>query len=833
MAFEGYRHLFASIPGDGAPGFQTAAAAAELGDGVVRELEKRVGSFRLAGRQGERSRQVLRYDDEGKYTLLTTFTLLGTGPDGRPGNYLAESLLVPNTWLAGLDWDFAAAIDAVEWWGPEALDRFPTPRRDLPSEALPEPRLQELSRLAGLVAAGDHFDRLLLALVRAVQGRERLRVVEADTARPPALDELVALLPLAVPPVCRRQPASAGALALTLRTRGPVQGMTEVALAGLAAADRSDADERGVLVVDLGGQLPTEDIVDVEAYDYADWAGQAIRGERWEELERLYAAADEVGEGQVFRRFRDLLRRLEAAPAAARDRQLAAGGVGASGGVGAIEAGEPERTTALPRATHAPKARPAAGPVPGRKKAPAATPEAVAAPPIASAPATGADSPWEEHRHETARRRVAEGAAAEAHDGYREEIDELARVLRQENEEARQKLQGMLEEGRQRAAAELEQALAAWSPELQKTLEAERARLLAEIKGTGLAAQKQLLATADEFLDKVRQGDPTVAEWTRQTAREVAEQQEALAAPEGEKPRRGTFAWFRQNPRRRRWAAVAGAVLLAPLLVLAGWMARGWFGGSGTEEPPAVTEEQLLERLQQGPAAAALLSRAAEDEDLAGSAASLGAALLLEDFDPGEPTRCVLLQSVLLRDADAQVGDGFAVDGDCQGGTWNALSRAITDDGCCERLPADPPPERRVACYLAGALALGDDERCDGDDPWTAERDWSAEEASRFLDLLAEAREIATPEARRHLPAAESLDVRTDTALDRVRSLAPSEAEARELLDLARALVGEGEAPLEEIEALLAESPAAAPLPEEAGTPTDDTTTDDTSTDTR
>ncbi|HEX2163436.1 MAG TPA: hypothetical protein VHM02_05765, partial [Thermoanaerobaculia bacterium] len=90
-----YRHLLTAARG----GFQTVAAAAGLPAALVAQLEQEVGSFALPdGDGGHPSLQLRRWDDD--FHLLTRFAPRDGGGDGRRGNYLAESLLVPTAWLA-------------------------------------------------------------------------------------------------------------------------------------------------------------------------------------------------------------------------------------------------------------------------------------------------------------------------------------------------------------------------------------------------------------------------------------------------------------------------------------------------------------------------------------------------------------------------------------------------------------------------------------------------------------------------------------------------------------------------------------------------------------
>ena len=743
-AFQGYRHLFTSAParGEAGAGFRTVAAAAEL-DAVRGELERKVGRFRRTEpADGPPTRQLLHWDREGEFCLLSAFTPLGEGPDGRSGNYLAESVLVPSAWLAGLDWDPAAAFASVDWRGPGVLDELDEGRA-LPPEELPAPAPAALDRLARLAedVRGEALDRLLLGTVRAAGGRERLVVVEADERRPEVLDRVVALLPLALPPACRRAPG-APAVPLELRTRGPAEGMPDVHVAGVAAGDRDAADRDGRWVVDLAGALPVDEIVDPEGYEYVEWLKGVVSGGRWDELARLYAVADEVPAGEIFRRF-PTLRERAARPGPAATRPA---------GSRTAEAPPPKPSTAR---TDAPAGR-----------------EAEEPPPAAAA------APLPARRERWAGRRGLEAVAASGHEAYREELDEVVALLRAENE---------------RALAELRETLEGWRPDLVAGFAEERERLraalAAELEREAVAVEARLYDGAGRLLAQVREeGDALLADMRRELAARGVPA--AGARPAIARWLREGAAAFRR-PRARPWLW-GGAGLLVVLLAAGLWW---WWQGraetaadgrTGAEvvAAPSPSEAPLLERLDDPELAAALLARAATRAETAERAAVTALALRLNEGGLAEETRCLLLQAAV-RDAPATL---LTVDGDCGPRTASALSAAV-EDACCAGLTAVPTADSpRAACHLARRLGLPDAAACEGADPFRAGREWSGEEAERALALVRAARRAAGAggTALAELDLGESPDVLTGL---HGRDVSPHEAGL--LLALARAVAGE------------------------------------------
>src|SRR6185436_9645965 len=122
-----YRHVFTSAPDNfpGGGGFRTVAYAAAL-RGMVSPIESLVESYKT--REGEASCRQFVSLAQGKAYALTTFTPLADSPDGRIGNFWAETQVVPSDWLEEAGWEAAAAFDALSWLGPRNLGDLP---RDL------------------------------------------------------------------------------------------------------------------------------------------------------------------------------------------------------------------------------------------------------------------------------------------------------------------------------------------------------------------------------------------------------------------------------------------------------------------------------------------------------------------------------------------------------------------------------------------------------------------------------------------------------------------------------------------------------------------------------
>ncbi|HUO87436.1 MAG TPA: hypothetical protein VM617_08580, partial [Thermoanaerobaculia bacterium] len=490
-----HRHLLTSAAGGplGGPGFQTIAAAGTLGAELVEQLEGYVGFFALpAGDSGHPVLQLRRWDDN--FQLLTRYLATGDGGDGRTGNYLAESLLVPTAWLAESGWDVAAAFAAVDWWGAERSAELAGEERSLAEEELPALAAGDLARLTGLAerAPGELLAHLLLALVGWASRGERLVVVEAHPERPADLEAVISLLPLALPPSCRFARRGGRWRGIELRTRGPARGMAEVDLAGVAAGDLDAAETEGGTVLDLGGRLPLDDRPDLEGYDYAQWAVSAIREGRWREIEEIYARAAEVPPDELFRRFAELRRGWQD---------------------GGGEGGATRPATAVAGGTPTP---------PRRRKE---TPRPVAPSPAApdhELPGDALPGVAAERRERWQGRRNLEAAAARGHDAWRGEVAALVGALEEENRRALEDLRGELDEVGERLLERLRSEREALLEETRRAFEAE-----------AIEAQKRLHRDLERGLAQVREeGD----ELLRQMRRDAGRRERRLATSEGAGP---------------------------------------------------------------------------------------------------------------------------------------------------------------------------------------------------------------------------------------------------------------------------------------------------------
>ena len=112
----GYRHLYTAGEGGtrGSAGFQTVAYSAALHDDLDR-LEQHVAGFRPPWREGQADDEVARVDllaDRPDVTAVTRFSPAPPGASGRPGNYLADTLLVPTAWSRRFEGDLDTLLTA-------------------------------------------------------------------------------------------------------------------------------------------------------------------------------------------------------------------------------------------------------------------------------------------------------------------------------------------------------------------------------------------------------------------------------------------------------------------------------------------------------------------------------------------------------------------------------------------------------------------------------------------------------------------------------------------------------------------------------------------------
>jgi hypothetical protein len=286
---EGFRHLYTVAPapsedGGGSPAFRTVALSAPL-EAVRAELEEIVGAY-TSPADRRISRQAVRMYDEN-YAALTTTTPLDGGPDGRRGNYLAETFVVPSAWLREADDDLAAAFAALPWSDARAVDLHADGLRSLGAgQALPRLVPGPLSRLVLLRERVPEtmLAPLLAAVARAALGHRPLAVAEGPAG---GVDRLIPLLPLVLPSEARR--------ALQLRTWSPPGESPAVDLVGVPADARSAAERTGGDVIDLStAAAPETD--DDPAGRFGRWAAEAVATGDWQ---ALATAHERAGDGSL------------------------------------------------------------------------------------------------------------------------------------------------------------------------------------------------------------------------------------------------------------------------------------------------------------------------------------------------------------------------------------------------------------------------------------------------------------------------------------------------------------------------------------------------------
>ncbi len=287
------RHLFTAVAatGRGKGGFRTVAHSPEL-SGLVDAIEGLVDGYKAADAGTPACRQLLPVPGRrGQIYAFTVFTPTGPTPDGRDGNYWAETLIVPADWLAAGGWDTATAFDSLEWWGPQDAAKV---AKGFPAVVLPTLEPGPLDRLERLVEVvpEDHLFPLLLAVIQQARGLRKIRLLEKSGADPKDLEDVVSLLPLIVPPALRTYREDDGRRCLTWRTRSPRGAMAPATdLTGFPAfaADDLEREGRGSAVIDLGGRVLPPSLRGRFGEGYARWLHRTLRQGNWSELEALYA----------------------------------------------------------------------------------------------------------------------------------------------------------------------------------------------------------------------------------------------------------------------------------------------------------------------------------------------------------------------------------------------------------------------------------------------------------------------------------------------------------------------------------------------------------------
>jgi hypothetical protein len=786
----GYRHLFtvAAEGSRGRPGFQTIACAAPI-EPVIDELEELVGGFRSPDPGDRRpSRQAVRMYDAGFYAF-STLSPLDESPDGRAGNYWAETFVVPAGWLEEGGWDLDGAFARLPWRGPEGPGRhagWPHSLGD--GEPLPPPEPGSLDRLEELrqgVPEPLLFD-LVLGVVQLTRLRRTLHLVEAPgagggTAAAP-VDGLVPLLPLLLPPGARQFQAAEGRRTFQLRTWTQPGETPPVDLAGLPAAALPAAEAADGRWLDLSGRRRPEPSRETFGHEYARWLAETLAEGRWEEIEGLYErqGRDPESARELLQSFRPPAPGRSAAPADA-EPAVPAGGPAGPGRASALEERGQEWLTraALDEMLGAQRER-------LREQVQAAA-DAMAADREAAVAALAklVEGQGKRIQAELAAETVRlEKAAAGP-------LDRLERLKR----EIGQQVEGL---GKQ---------VEAECNRLERLLEAQRSKLIsaleAERNAWAGAIEEEVLATAQRA---VRQALGKVRVDTVEGAHGVEVRiVHAEAEPEAVKKRqegrsawvetRGfgakAVSWLRGQPGDRpawRWLVPVG-LLLAALAGLSVYAGLPWdpLGRRLEEKPvrsddPAVEETaaELRTRLLQDGLAARLLARAADEEQAAGGAAALFLDLLMDSARaaPPEPVRLVLAQSAL----------GIGVDGVPGPGTTRALAAGAGEVGC-----GDVAEDERLSCYLSATFGFEPAPGSPGrPDPFTGATEWGSEQAEKLLDLV----RVSRNSVRENPQLVAALD-RYDLAATTDRSqragdilgIEIDEGEAARLLGLARAVV--------------------------------------------
>ncbi|HYU36250.1 MAG TPA: hypothetical protein VEW48_29170 [Thermoanaerobaculia bacterium] len=677
------------------------ACAAALRDMVPQvTLEFLVESYKNQEGGGASCRQFVPLARGAKAYALTVFTSLDDSPDGRTGNFWAETQVVPIDWLEQAGWDAAAAFDALSWLGPRDLGRLPRNLEPEPLAPLEPGPVERLARLGELVPS-DCLETLLHAVAQQSRGLRPLRLLEAQGKPASHLEEVVMLLPLTVPPTSRRYRDDDQYRCLTLRTRCPVGGMvfrTDVTGYPAAAADGLELSDG--FVIDLAGRLRPTSTDDRFGRDYAHWLWGMIQQGDWDRLARLYQQAVNFPGGVFFAQYRSLV------DAPSRSRVATA-----------AEVPEP----------------PAAAP----KRAAESGPGVVEAPATAVAPAAAAleeltITPVQDWQRDSAARDELEGALWKLRENHRSQIEELVGKIGKD------------------FAADVDKANARLVKEiagLREGLDTKLKEFDKELKKVEKKAGKrspQQSASVGRGRDS-SSVEARLAEMERDLA-EVAERLVGLEEAGGVRRRRSLremLVLSRDWLRERLWIAwgAAIAIVMAVLLTLA----LRWGADKVTPELVAPTElqarkastEALLKRAQEGKTAARLLESATLREDVAPRAHAVTLAIALSHgLQIGDELDCALLQAAL------REGTAVPVLGICGQKTIDALVAAPKAE-CCQKFQTTPIDEKKLRnCFVTDQLQLAlpgpgkQVEACGGESPWRKGRSWTEEESSHALALF-------------------------------------------------------------------------------------------------
>lgn len=772
----GLRHIYTAVEkGRGQKsGFRTVAHSEHLRQ-MVPSIQSLVDGFSAPDGNEPRCRQLLKVPESSAYAL-STFTALGPMPDGRPGNYWAETIMVPDVWLERAGWDTAAAFAALEWLGPQAHLESP---EELDPVALPDLEPGSLDRLA-ILSESVHEDRLvplLRAVVQQSTGLKPLRILATLKTPQEALEKVVMYLPLLVHPALRTYMEGSKLRCLTLRTWSPPEPMTPAAdLTGfpIIAADRLAME--GSDVIDLGGLVRAPAVRNRAGEAYVSWLKQVIQQERWDELEAAYQE--------------DMPARLEAWYASFQQRLSSAPAASA----GSQQQDPPPQVQ--PPATEAP--------------AEAAEGAAVDAGAAGTAPERAVEELYVEARPSprAVRERIgevrdeAEGEAwqiLEAHRGdFQARLDEYQASMKEAMEEAARALDAV--NTAHVARVREDAAAASRARSRQDTLESTFGRRLDKLESNLEDLRRHIAQLSQQAPLPTTHGDLPETGVAIQASDSWRQREFFGSWPGWVKGRLGGLFSAREaeSVQKIRWGHVlltkaVPAVVLTLLVFFAihrfliGRLASdpvpdGPVAESVSEKKREARRQKLLEELQKRKNAAALLASVKDSESYAERANRLTLMVTLGQFQITRAGKVALLQKAL----------GVGIDGGWGGGSRRVLQAGL--DTCVQCLPEAnraAPGQQLLAwnsiaahCFLRNYLEIKVG-TCDAVSPWLTQRSWGEAEAGRALNLFrAAAAETTNQVLKQYLmtfdPAAGSA---FEDALGRIESLSSQHAES--FLDLA------------------------------------------------
>ena len=713
----GLRHILTGVENQRGTesGFQTVAYSKELSQ-LVPEIQSLVDGFSAPDGNEPSCCQLLKVPRTSAYAL-TTFTPLGPMPDGRPGNYWAETIMVPGGWLESAGWDTAVAFSALEWLGPGDVARTP---EELAPVELPNLEPGPIDRLAILaeIVPPDQLVPLLRAVIHQSVGLKPLRILATSKTSHEALENLVMCLPLLVHPSLRTYVDGGERRCLTFRTWSPARPMTPAAdLTGFPERAYEQLTMDPADLIDLGGSISPPKATDRGGEAYVAWLKRLILQERWDELEATYREVMPDRREVWYSSFRQ---RLSSAPVISANseredsrrqiKQPAAKVPSGPGKVATVDASEP--AVEQPRGEAHPSPR-------------------------------------------VVREKI--GEARDEAEGKAWQILETHRLG----------LQAKLDEYEESMGEAVKEATAA----LETVHGAHVAGVKACAAEISVARERQdsLESTFSQRLDQLARG----LEDLRRHVNQLSEQEPGTYTP-SEQPEIGVAmkvpepwprrvfsgrwigrvqedlgSWFRfrgaESAQKVRWGRVLPAVAVPLVALLATYAYLAYRSGpettsdgkivaSAAEKKREARRRKLIEDLQTTATASALLATVRESQGYKERAEELALMVTLGQFQMTPAGEAALLQKAL---------GASSVDGDWGGGSRRLLKQGL---GTCEQcIPAasraEPGQELLIwngvaaHCFLRNYLELAV-EPCQEVSPWKAQRSWTEEEAGRALALF-------------------------------------------------------------------------------------------------